>query len=77
MKVRRHGKLGSALPVYEEAVTVRFVESSHEGDGISGVEALFFDETAPTFGHDVALAAGPVGVAEPPLLSGVVLEAER
>uniref|UniRef100_A0A8R7VCU1 Uncharacterized protein n=1 Tax=Triticum urartu TaxID=4572 RepID=A0A8R7VCU1_TRIUA len=48
-----------------------------EGDGVPGVEALLLDEAAPALGHDVALAAVPVGVAEAPRLAGAVLEAEQ
>ena len=47
------------------------------GPGVPGVEVLLLDEATPAFGHDIALAAAPVRVAEPPGLAGAVLEAEQ
>jgi hypothetical protein len=66
-----------ALPVDEEAVARVLGGGAGEGDGVPGDEALLLDEAAPALGHDVALAAVPVGVAEAPVLAGAVLEAEE
>jgi len=45
-----------------------------EGNDVAGLEAFFFDETAPALGEHVALAAVPVRIAEPPCFVVAVLE---
>lgn len=48
-----------------------------ERDGVSVVEFLLFDETAPSFGHHVALATVPIRVTKPPHLAVFVLEIQQ
>jgi hypothetical protein len=69
--------VGAALPVDEEAVACGVAVTAVERDGVAGVEALLLDEAALALGHDVALAAVPIGVAEAPELTGAVLESEQ
>lgn len=79
-RLRRHRgdtgrRLPSPPPTDEEPVGVGAV--AVEEDDVPGVEALVLDEAAPALGEDIALAAAPVGVAEPPPLPGLVLEAQQ
>lgn len=46
-------------------------------DDVAGVEPLLLHEAAPPLGQDVALAAVPIRVSEPPRLPAVVLEAQQ
>lgn len=62
-------------PPNEEALAV--VSAPLEQNDVAGVEALFLHVAAPPFGQDVALAAVPVRVAEPPALAGLVLETQQ
>ncbi|EYU18081.1 hypothetical protein MIMGU_mgv1a014711mg [Erythranthe guttata] len=59
----------------EEAAAVDAVAG--EDDDISGVEAFLLDEAAPALGEDVALAAVPVRVPEPPRFPDLVLEPQQ
>lgn len=74
--VERARGVGAAAPVDEEAVLGGIADATLEGDDVAGVELLVLDETAPAFGHDVALAAVPVGVTEAPGFSVTVLEVQ-
>ena len=81
---RRHGGGGGGEADVAAAVAVAVavvdevaaVGGAGEGDGVAGGEAGGADEAAPPLGHHVALAAPPVGVAEPPWRPGAVLEAQ-
>ncbi|WZZ56139.1 hypothetical protein YC2023_056246 [Brassica napus] len=53
----------SSPPIDKQAAVS---DTSLERDNISGVKLLVFNETAPTFSHDIALATVPVRVTEPP-----------
>ena len=66
-----------SLPVDIEVITSGVADTTAEGDDIPGIEPLLLDKAAPALGHDVALAAVPVGVAEAPRLSQAVLEAQQ
>lgn len=72
---RGSGGSGAAPPAYEEAVGVR--AAALEQNDVAGVEALLLDVAAPPFGEDVTLAAVPVGVAEAPGLTRLVLETQQ
>lgn len=64
----------TAPPANVEPLAIR--AEPLEGDDVSGVEPLLLDEAAPPFGEDVALAAVPVWVPEPPHLPCLILEAQ-
>jgi hypothetical protein len=71
------GRVGAAPPINVETISTEVAEAALEGHDISGIELLLLDEAAPAFGHDVALAAVPVRVAESPGLSISVLEVKE
>lgn len=62
-------------PPNEEAADLLGV--AREEDNIAGVEPLLLHETAPPFGQDVALAAVPIRVTEPPRLPDLVFEPQQ
>ncbi|PKA64306.1 hypothetical protein AXF42_Ash009526 [Apostasia shenzhenica] len=68
---------GASLPAAADVEAVAVGAAAKEEDHIACVELLLLDEAAPALGEHVALAAGPVGVAEPPRLSGLVFEAQQ
>ncbi|PKA57320.1 hypothetical protein AXF42_Ash002624 [Apostasia shenzhenica] len=65
--------LTAAADVKEAAVS----GLPEEEDDIAGIKLLLLDEAAPSLGEDVALAAAPVGVAEPPRPAAFILEAQQ
>jgi len=71
---RRRLAVSPAPPSDKEAVSIGAVALKQ--DDVAGVEALVLDVAAPPFGEHVALAAVPVGVAEPPALTRLVLETQ-
>lgn len=73
----RRGMVGPAPPVNVQPVSIEFPEATVEGDNVAGVELLLLNEAAPAFGHNIALAAVPVGVSEAPQLAVPVLEVEE
>jgi hypothetical protein len=71
------GRRRLGLLAVDEELLLRAVRGVGEDDGVPGSEALLPDEAAPALGEHVALAAVPVGVAEPPHLALPVLEVEE
>lgn len=81
---RRHG--GSVaeadIDVAAAALAVAVLDevsaaaAAGEGDGVPRGKSCGADEAAPPLGHDIALAAPPVGVAELPQRPAAVLEAQ-
>jgi len=63
-----------AVAVLDEVAAA--ASAAGEGDGVPRGKSRGADEAAPPLGHDVALAAPPVGVPELPQRAAAVLEAQ-
>lgn len=67
----------SPPPIDKKTVFLQLADPSLERNYIARIKFLILDETAPSFGHNIALAAVPIRVPEPPWLPIPVLEIQQ